>query len=321
MLVRLIMGVLSLLPFWTMDAIGQEKIGQCDKDGYEIQLTTVDGAISGSNAAESYIAAGAASATVQLTSISPGPVRKDETCTRIKWRGQGGCIKASALLMRPQLQNQDVDACSDYSQTMEALRETAIRNVRDRVSKFRQTLGQCATEAEHQKRLALARASAITGETSSNARLQAQFDNFLEIGAQRVESCIPKITVKEYGSRAYYQFDEDVQASCAATSDPQMLGVSIYAPAEPVMSPVKVTISGGDGVMFLAQTSVTATLPGQIGSIPGQAICEPRALDGYTTQHAFILLASEPVYWNRSNSPVRQHVAVLTRKCGRGRCD
>ena len=300
----------------------QNKIGTCEKDGYEISLTTLENPISGGNAAEALPGTKAASAYVQLTSISPGPMREDKICTRIKWRGQGGCVKASAQVFLPRLQNEQLDECANYNETMQAIREQMDRLLYERVSKFRQTLGQCETLADHPARLAKAQAAALTGDAEKNEKLQGQINALLDAGAVRVDRCIPVISVMEYGSRAYYQFDDNKKQSCGFTPDPQMIGVNVYAPANPVMKEVRVMISGGDGVLLLNQSSITASHPGEVGSISGNAQCEPSEDSHYTTLHPFLLMASEPAYWGgfQASDPSREYVAMLERKCAMTRC-
>jgi|GEM_PF-6619675 len=302
--------------------VHQSKVGSCEKDGYEINFTAIESPISGSNAAEALPGAEEASAFVQLTSISPGPMREDKTCTRIKWRGQGGCIKASAQIYLPKMHNEEIDECANYNETILSVREQMVRLMRDRVSGFRQTLGQCETLSDNPLRVSKAQAAALTGDEAKNQSLQRQVDALLEAAAVRVDRCIPVITVKEYGSRAYYQFDQNEERSCGLTPDPQMLGVNVYAPGNPLMKEVRVSITGGDGKLMLGRSQITASLPGQIGSIAGNAHCEPKEGDHYVTTHPFILIASEPVYWTgyRVSQPSREHVAMLERKCARTRC-
>ncbi|MEO1662921.1 MAG: hypothetical protein AAFR51_18175 [Pseudomonadota bacterium] len=303
--------------------MGQTTVGTCEKDGYEIRLTTIENSISGSNAAEALPGAHAATAYVQMTSISPGPMREDETCTRIKWRGQGGCVKASAQAYLPKLASEELNTCADYNETVQAIREQMVRLLRDRVSNFRQTLGQCETQSNNPLRVLAAKAAAITGDPEKNRSVQNQIDALLEAAAFRVDRCIPVITVKEYGSRAYYQFDEKKRQSCGLTPDPQMLGVNVYAPAKPLMKEVRVSLTGGDGVLILSRNQFTASIPGEVGSIPGYAKCEPRDVSHYTTTHPFVLIASEPVYWIdfRGSEPSREYVATLERKCAMTRCN
>ena len=303
-------------------AVQESKVGSCEKDGFEIKFTEIESQISGSNAAESLPGAEEASAFVQLTSISPGPMREDKTCTRIKWRGQGGCIKARAQIYLPNMQNEEIDECANYNETVASIREQMVRLIRDRVSGFRQTLGQCETLSDNPLRVSKAQAAALTGDEAKNQSLQRLVDGLLQAAAVRVDRCIPVVSVKEYGSRAYYQFDENEKRSCGLTPDPQMIGINVYAPGNPLMKEVEVLISGGDGVLFPSRGGITATLPGEVGSISGNAQCEARDAPYYATMHPFVLFASEPVYWMgyRASQPSREHVAMLERKCANTRC-
>lgn len=302
----------------TSAAHSQNTIGTCEKDGFELNLAVIPSAVPGNNAAEALIAARVAEASFQLTSIEPGSMRNDKECTRIKWRSQGGCVKAHGILKLPILTNDQVAQCSTYNDIMQSVREMMEKNLRERVGKFRQELGQCVTSQLNPARVAQAQINAIAGDEAKNRSLQQQIDSLLEMAAFRVESCIPNVSVKNYGTSAYYQFDATEQKLCGQQHDPQMIGVNVYAPPDPItktlMNEVYIMIAGGDGVMTLSHTGFPATIPGMLGSIQGHAVCAPMDAPHYVTTHRFFLSASEPVRWNGSD-PTQMYITYLERKC------
>ena len=307
-------SVLALAPSWA-----QEVIGSCEKDGYELRLTIIETPVPGNNAAEAFPAAQAATASFQLSSIRPGPMREDDECTRIKWRSQGGCIKANGILSLPRMDNNQVADCSSYNEVMQSIKDMMSKNLRERTTQFRHSLGQCVSAQENGVRIAKAEAAALSGDANKNGSLKQQIESLLNMAATKVDGCVPSVSVKEYGSRAYYQSDDSGKKMCGPEVDPQMIGVRVYAPANPLMNKVNISIIGGDGVLILSQTNVIATVPGTVGSIFGYAMCEPKDAPSYLTSHPFTLIASEPVRWN-GTPPQRTHQAHLERKCMNTTC-